>query len=92
MTEKPNKEKVLHASVPEALDAQIKTTDFASLRAIPFQGECPVNFDGQEVIYEFGAPTGVERIASCETQVDPDLPLFQAVEAALIAVDVLPAP
>jgi len=74
-----------------ALDAQVKTTDFATLRAIPFSGECPVNFDGQEVIYEFAAPTGVERIASCETQIDPDHPLFQAVDAALTAVGVIPA-
>ena len=79
------------AEILSALDAQIKTTDFATLRAIPFQGECPVNFDGQEVIYEFGAPTGVERIASCETQIDPDHPLFLAVDAALTAVDVIPA-
>ena len=65
-----------------ALDALIKTTDFATIRADAFTGECPVNFDGQEVIYEFGAPGGVERIASCETEVDPDHPLFAAVDAA----------
>lgn len=73
-----------------ALDAQIKTTDFAALRAVPFEGECPVNFDGQEIIYEFGAPSGVERLASCETAIDPDHPLFLAVDAALQAVDVIP--
>jgi hypothetical protein len=39
--------------------------------------ECPVNFDGQETISEFGATTGVERIATCETEVDPDHPLFR---------------
>ena len=74
-----------------ALDAQIKTTDFAVIRARPFTGECPVNFDGQEVVYEFAAPSGVERIASCETEIDPDHPLFLAVEAALQAVEVIPA-
>ena len=68
-----------------ALDAMIKTTDFAVIRARPFTGECPVNFDGQEVIYEFGAPGKVERIASCETEIDPDHPLFVAVQAALAA-------
>ncbi len=68
-----------------ALDAAIKTTDFAAIRARPFTGECPVNFDGQERIYEFGAPGGVERVASCETEIDPDHPLFAAVEAALAA-------
>ena len=68
-----------------ALDAMIKATDFAVIRARPFTGECPVNFDGQEVIYEFGAPGKVERIASCETEIDPDHPLFVAVQAALAA-------
>lgn len=68
-----------------ALDAMIKATDFAVIRARPFTGECPINFDGQEVIYEFGAPGKVERIASCETEIDPDHPLFAAVQAALAA-------
>jgi hypothetical protein len=66
-----------------ALDTAIKTADFAAIRSRPFTGECPVNFDGQEVIYEFGAPGGVERIASCETEIDPNHPLFQAVDLAL---------
>lgn len=65
------------------LDGAIKTADFAAIRSRPFTGECPVNFDGQEVIYEFGAPGGAERIASCETEIDPDHPLFRAVELAL---------
>ena len=66
-----------------ALDAAIKTTDFAILKGRPFTGECPVNFDGQEIIYEFGAPSGTERIASCEVEVDYGLPLFVAVSTAL---------
>jgi hypothetical protein len=74
-----------------ALDAAIKTADFDAIRAVAFTGECPVNFDGQEVIYEFAAPSGVERIASCETEVDPDHPLFTAVDAALAAVESIPA-
>ena len=86
----------LHQTAPESfdigqvspetlalLDGTIKTADFAAVRSRPFTGECPVNFDGQEVIYEFGAPGGVERIASCETEIDPDHPLFKAVELAL---------
>jgi hypothetical protein len=67
------------------LDGMIRATDFAVIRARPFTGECPVNFDGQEVIYEFGAPAGVERVASCETEIDPDHPLFVAVREALTA-------
>ena len=75
-----------------ALDAAIKTADFNAIRAVQFDGECPVNFDGQEFIYEFGAPGGVERVASCETRIDPANPVFAALNAALVAVDVLPAP
>jgi hypothetical protein len=61
------------------------------VRAVPFTGECPVNFDGQEWIYEFGTPGGVERVASCETEIDPAHPAFAAVTAALQAVGVIPA-
>ena len=69
-----------------ALDAAVKTTDFDVIRARPFTGECPVAFDGQEYIYEFGAPGGIERIATCETDVDPNHPLFVVMDAAMAAV------
>jgi hypothetical protein len=75
------------AEVLSALDVAVKATDFDAVRARPFTGECPVAFDGQEFIYEFGAPTGVERIASCETEIDPDNPVFAATTAALAVVD-----
>ena len=66
-----------------ALDAAIRTTDFAALRSHPFGGTCPTAFDGQEVVFEFGAPGGVQRIATCEIAVDFGQPLFMAVSAAL---------
>jgi hypothetical protein len=69
-----------------ALDAAIKTTDFDVIRARPFTGECPVNVDGQESIFEFGAPGGVERIATCETEIDMEHPLFLATTVALQSV------
>jgi hypothetical protein len=71
------------ADVVGALDAAILTADFGAIKARPFTGECPVNFDGQEVIYEFSTPSGPQRIASCEVEVDPNHPLFVAVERAL---------
>ena len=74
-------------SAMAALDAAVRTTDFALLKSKPFTGECPVNFDGQEVIYEFGAPSGVQRIASCEVEVDEDHPLFLAVTKALVITE-----
>ena len=69
-----------------ALDVAVRNTDFVAIRARPFTGECPVAFDGQELIYEFGAPGGTQRIATCETDVDPNDPLFAAVTAALLSV------
>lgn len=80
------------ADVLTALDAAIKTADFDAIRAVQFDAECPVNVDGQEFIYEFGAPGGVERVASCETRIDPAHPVFAALDAALVAVGVIPAP
>ena len=77
-------------NVLTALDAAVKTTDFDAIRARPFTGECPVNFDGQEFIYEFAAPGGLERIATCETEIDPNHPLFVAVEAAMTSVPSAP--
>ncbi len=53
-----------------ALEAAIKLTDFTLLKSRPFTGECPTNFDGQEFIFEFAAPGGIERIATCEVDVD----------------------
>ena len=76
----------LAPNVLTALDAAVKTADFEVIRARPFTGECPVNFDGQETIFEFGAPGGMERIATCETDIDPNHPLFLAVTAALASV------
>jgi hypothetical protein len=63
----------------------IDTTDFAALKRHRFTGECPVNFDGQESIYQFATSAGVERIASCETQIDESHPLFVAIHDALAA-------
>jgi hypothetical protein len=65
-----------------ALDTLVRTTNFDAIRARPFTGTCPMAYDGQEVIFEFGAPGGIERVASCETEIDLDSPLFAAVNAA----------
>ena len=73
-------------AVLAGLDAAVKTADFDAIRARPFTGECPVNFDGQEQIFEFGAPGGVERIATCETEIDPEHPVFLAATQAMLSV------
>jgi hypothetical protein len=75
-----------------ALDAAVRTTDFTALRSHPFTGQCPTAVDGQEVVFEFGAPTGTQRIATCEVDVDLGSPLFLAVSAAVGPYLSLPVP
>lgn len=75
-----------------ALEQAIGATDFAELRSHPFTGQCPTAFDGQELIFEFGTPTAVERIATCEVEVDFGSPLFVAVAAAVGQYIALPSP
>ena len=88
----PNTLGVVPLATLEALDAAIRTTDFAALRSHPFTGECPTAFDGQELVFQFGAPGGVQRIASCEVALDYGTPLFVAVSAAVGAFIPLPTP
>jgi hypothetical protein len=73
-----------------ALDNAIRTTDFAILRARPFTGDCPTTYDGAEFVFEFGAPSGTQRLASCEVEIDYGSPLFVAVSAALAPIVPLP--
>jgi hypothetical protein len=75
-----------------ALDTAIRSTDFAALRSHPFTGQCPTAYDGQELVLEFGAPSGVERITTCEVDVDFGQPLFVALSAALGPFVALPTP
>jgi len=70
-------------TVLQTLGALIATTDFSIVRARPFRGDCPTAYDGQEHVFEFGTPGGIERIATCEVVVDYRHPLFVAVATAL---------
>jgi hypothetical protein len=67
----------------EALTTEIAQADFAALKSHPFTDTCPIAYDGQETIYLFSTPSGLQRIASCEVVVDPTAPLFLAVAAAM---------
>lgn len=66
-----------------ALQAAIDATDFAALRMPAFTGECPVNYDGQELVFTFATGHGDERLATCESAVDLGAPVFAALAAAL---------
>jgi len=71
-----------------ALERAIDEADFDSLRSRPFRGECPASADGQEQIYTFGTDQGPIRLASCEVEIDPNDPLFVAVENAFASLAV----
>ena len=79
----PNDLGQVDAKAMAALTAAIQATDFATLKSHPFTGQCPIAFDGQELIFEFAVATGTQRIASCEVDIDWGHPLFVAVGAAL---------
>ncbi len=88
----PNDLGVVPPAALAALDEAVRTTDFATLRSHPFTGLCPTAVDGQEIVFEFGAPSGIERIATCEVDLDFGWPLFVAVIAAVGPFISLPTP
>ena len=81
----PNDLGTVTPEVLRTLDTLIATADFAAIKSRPFTGDCPTAYDGQETIYMFNAPGGVETIASCTFVVDPSLPLFAAVDTVVSA-------
>jgi hypothetical protein len=79
----PNEIGIVPPAELAALDEAIRTTDFAALKSHRFTGTCPTAYDGQELVFEFHAPGGVERIESCRVNVDFGEPLFVAVANAV---------
>ena len=79
----PNELGHVPAQAMATLTAAVAATDFTVIKAHSFTGECPVNFDGQELIFEFNVGTTTQRIASCEVDIDRGSPLFIAVGVAL---------
>jgi hypothetical protein len=79
----PNELGHVSAEAMATLTAAVAATDYTALKSHPFTGECPVNYDGQELIFEFSVGGGTQRIASCEVDIDWGHPLFVALAAAL---------
>jgi hypothetical protein len=79
----PNDLGIVAAPELAALTAAIGAADFPAIEGHPFRGECPTAYDGQELVFEFDTPGGIERIATCEVEVDFGSPLFLAVANAL---------
>ena len=69
------------------LQTLIATTDFTAIKSRPFTGDCPTAYDGQETIYSFSTPGGVETIASCTFAIDSSMPLFTTVDAVVAAAN-----
>jgi hypothetical protein len=82
-TKPPNDLGAVPGDQLRVLDRLIATTDYSIVRSRPFVGDCPTAFDGQEFVFSFAAPGGVQRIASCDVAIDYGLPLFVAVSTAL---------
>lgn len=79
----PNDLGVVPAEAMATLTAAVQRADYTVLKSHRFTGECPVNFDGQELIFTFAVGGGTQRIASCEVDIDWGQPLFVAVGVAL---------
>jgi hypothetical protein len=61
----------------------IEEADWDAMLAVPFRGECPVNFDGQESVYTFHVAPEPIVVASCTTEVDTNQEPFQTVHGIL---------
>jgi hypothetical protein len=72
-------------SLLATLAAAVDSADYARIMAVPFTGECPIAFDGQELTYTFHpAGRAPVTIASCEVAIDPADPLFHAIDLILL--------
>lgn len=64
----------------------IDQADWDAILAVPFTGECPVNFDGQEQIYTFSVQGREVVVAGCTTAFDPTTEPFATVQDILFAI------
>jgi hypothetical protein len=64
----------------------VEGTDYDAILAVPFEGECPKNFDGQEELYTFHVGPAPVRIASCTTLVDHAQEPFRTVQGILFGL------
>lgn len=67
------------------LEQAIAATDWDAALAVPFQGECPVNYDGQEQVYTFSVDGQAVTVASCTIAIDPAAEPFATVQQVLFA-------
>lgn len=58
---------------------EMENANFIAIRSKPFTETCPTAYDGQEYTYIFYTSHGKETLSSCQTAIDFESPLFQAV-------------
>jgi hypothetical protein len=83
---KPSDLGTVSESTIDALVTEIEQADFEAIKSQPFTDTCPIAYDGQKVVYTFNVGSRTETIDSCEVVVDPENPLFVAVNAAMAEV------
>jgi hypothetical protein len=74
---------VVEPDMLAALQQAIAEADFEEIRSHPFTEECPVNYDGTELVLEFATSDGVERIEGCQVAIDWNSPLFATVTTVM---------
>lgn len=70
----------------QRLNTAAAAADFDAIRAVPFEGTCPLAFDGMEDVYTFHVDGVEEKVASCESAIDETADLWQGVAAVVAAV------
>ena len=81
-----NRSGALSADAAAALSDLVGKANFAEIASHPFTGTCPIAYDGQELVYTFHTAAGDQAIASCQVEIDPASPLFQALTEALVTI------
>lgn len=86
VTRSDGMEQTVDAPSLARLVEQVGAADWDAILAVPFEGECPRNFDGQESIYTFHLAAEPVVVASCTVAVDPEREPFRSVQGILFGV------
>jgi hypothetical protein len=86
VTRSDGMEQTVDAPSLARLVEQVGSADWQAILAVPFEGECPRNFDGQEEILTFHVAPEPVVVASCSVTVDPEQEPFRTVRGILFGV------
>jgi hypothetical protein len=74
---RPQKSGLLSKQELRLLRQRMGQANFQAMKSKPFQGTCPIAYDGIEVVYTFQLKEGVQEIPSCKYAIDGKSKLFQ---------------